>query len=371
MDPEEQDENNYLNVFPSQSQSQFNPQVIPVPLQNQKSSQLPQIQFPNISNQSNQLNPLPQLLQNQNQNNNNLNNINLNPNIFNIKGAGDNNINNINVNNNIINNNTINIPTNININKSNNNNSDNGNGNGNGNDLLENNKTKLENGFSFWYRISDEIIQYQGPKETLDKKIYEKQVKKIHEFDTVEDFWGIFQHLRKPDSCKPGIEFMMFKVPIKPIWEEEDNKKGGKFSIKLRKGYTTIIWEEMIFALIGGILPKEMKEEINGIVVSSKKEFNTLQIWFKTFEERITKDLEQCIRDLLLIQPEVNIEVKQFNKSKKEFNEKKSGGDYYNNKGYNNNYYDDNRYDNYNAYNNYNKDKNFYKKNKHHNYNKK
>ena len=128
---------------------------------------------------------------------------------------------------------------------------------------------KLENKFSFLYRI-DENIRYQSQKQGVMEK--EK-----YEFDTIEDFWSIFQHLRKPDSCIPGIEYFMFKEPIKPLWEDENNKNGGRFSIKLKHGYTTIIWEEMIFALIGGILPKEMKDQINGIVVTSRKEFNTLQ----------------------------------------------------------------------------------------------
>ena len=372
MDTEEQSENKFLNVF--QTQSQFNPDVIHVPLPVQKSSPAPQIQFQDLPNQSNQT---TQLNSNQNNNinlninnfNNNLNNniINNNNNIINENNINNNANNNTNINNNNINNiNNINNNNNININNNinnNNNNNKNNNNNNNNNDTNENNKTKLENRFSFWYRISEDVAQYQGPKQTLDKKIYETQVKKIHEFGTVEDFWGIFQHLRKPDSCKPGIEFMMFKEPIKPMWEDENNKNGGKISIKLRKDFTTIIWEEMIFALIGGILPKEMKDEINGIVVTSRKEFNTLQIWFKTFDERINKDLEQCIRDLLMIPAEVNLEIKQFNKSKKEYNEKKTGG-YYNNKGYNNNYNNDNGYDNYKE------EKNQYKKHKHHNYNK-
>ena len=216
-------------------------------------------------------------------------------------------------------------------------------------------KTKLENKFSFLYRIDDNN-QHQTQKQVMDKEKYEVQVKKIAEFDTIEDFWGIFQHLRKPDSCKPGIEFFMFKEPIKPLWEDENNKNGGRFSIKLKRGYTTIIWEEMIFVLIGGILPKEMKDEINGIVVSSRKDFNTLQIWFKNYDSKIVDDLEQCIRDILVIPSDVILEKKQFNKSssKKEYgnsnnnNNKnnKSGGFYsrgYNN---NNNYYD-NSYGNY------------------------
>ena len=224
---------------------------------------------------------------------------------------------------------------------------------------------KLENKFSFLYRI-DENAQYPAQKTVMEKEKYESQVKKIAEFDTIEEFWGIFQHLRKPDSCRPGIEYFMFKEPIKPMWEDENNKNGGRFSIKLKHGYTTIIWEEMIFALIGGILPKEMKDEINGIVVTSRKEFNTLQIWFKTYEPKIIKDLEQCIRDLLVIPNEVNLDTKPFNKkdygnnnnknNNNNNNNNKSGGFQYNNRGYNNN-------NNYGG--NYYKD---HRKNKNHNH---
>ena len=261
------------------------------------------------------------------------------------------------------------IPNNNNnVNKSQNNFNDNNNNKNKinfKNNNSEQNKTKLENKFSFWYRI-DDIIQYQLQKQALDKKEYEVQVKKIAEFDTVEEFWSIFQHLRKPDSCRAGIEYFMFKEPIKPMWEDENNKNGGRISIKLRKDFTTIIWEEMIFVLIGGILPKEMKEEINGIVVTSRKEYNTLQIWFKTYDDLIIVDLEKCIRDILVIPSEVNLEIKQFNKANnntKDYNNnnnKKSGG-YYNNKGYNN-YYREGEYE----YNN--KEKNDYKKKKHQNH---
>lgn len=300
VEDETQPQSKFFNDF--QTSNQFQPnQPIPQNQNQQINPNMANIQLQEQNIQNNPFQSLPQLNANQNTNLNN----ELNKNKIN---------------------NSINM---INTNTNNNHLSS------------EITKTKLEDKFSFWYRISDDISQYQAPKQALDKKIYETQVKKIHEFDTIEDFWGIFQHLRKPDSCKPGIEFMMFKEPIKPMWEDENNKNGGKISIKLRKDYTTIIWEEMIFALIGGILPQEMKDQINGIVVTSRKEFNTLQIWFKTFEEKICNDLDQCIRDLLVIPKEVNLEIKQFNKK----NEKKSGG-YYNNKSYNN-YYDDG-YEDYN-----------------------
>ena len=103
------------------------------------------------------------------------------------------------------------------------------------------------------------------------------------------------------------------------MWEDEWNKNGGRVSIKLNKGFTTIIWEEMIFALIGNVLPKEMKEQINGVVVSSRKDYNILQIWFKTFDSKISLEIEHCIRDLLQIPSDVSLEIKQFFRPKREF----------------------------------------------------
>jgi translation initiation factor 4E len=96
------------------------------------------------------------------------------------------------------------------------------------------------------------------------------------------------------------------------MWEDEGNKSGGKISIKLKKDYTTIIWEELILALIGGVLPKNIKEEISGIVISVRREFNILQIWFGNFQNNIITDIENCIKELLQIPDGVEIETKQF-----------------------------------------------------------
>ena len=141
----------------------------------------------------------------------------------------------------------------------------------------------------------------------------------------MEQFWAIYQHLKKPDACKPGIDIQLFKDPIKPMWEDENNKQGGKINIKLRKDYTTIIWEEMIFALIGNVLPTGVKENVNGVVVSSRDEYNILQIWFKNCNTTAVADLEQCIRDLLQIPNEVSLIIKPFVRCAKDFAAKGSG----------------------------------------------
>ena len=173
-------------------------------------------------------------------------------------------------------------------------------------------KTKLPHKYTFYFRISEEIIKNQFPKLNIDATEYKSQIKKISTFDTIEDFWAIYQHLKKPDNCNPGIEIQMFKDEIKPMWEDDLNKNGGKLTLNCNKGYTTIIWEEILLGIIGGVLPQEISEDINGIVFISKSKFNTLQIWFKEFNQNYCSELRQCIRDLIQIPKEVTIDIRKF-----------------------------------------------------------
>jgi hypothetical protein len=39
---------------------------------------------------------------------------------------------------------------------------------------------------------------------------------------------------------------MIFRDGIKPMWEDEANSRGGKWSLKLKKGVASHFWEEMV-----------------------------------------------------------------------------------------------------------------------------
>ena len=201
---------------------------------------------------------------------------------------------------------------------------------------------KLSNKYTFWYHINEISAEQE----------YESQIKKLAEFETLEDFWAIFQYLKKPDDCKQALEFQLFKDQIKPMWEDESNKYGGRISLKLRKEFSNLAWEELVFAFIGGYFSKEIKDEINGLVINCKKDFNTLQIWIKSYNTEVTSILEKNIREILSIPNEVALDIKPFNQPQKEYNS------------YNNNY--NQYYNNYNNYKGYNQKKkqnnNYYKK---------
>ena len=112
---------------------------------------------------------------------------------------------------------------------------------------------KLSNKFVFWYHIID----------TSSDQDYKSQIKKLAQFETLEEFWSIFQYLKKPDDFKQPIEIQLFKDGITPMWEDENNKNGGRISLKLRKEYSNLVWEELIFAFIGGYFDKEINKRRN------------------------------------------------------------------------------------------------------------
>ena len=182
---------------------------------------------------------------------------------------------------------------------------------------------KLSNKFVFWYHIID----------NTSEKEYKAQIKKLAQFETLEDFWSIFQYLKKPDDFKQPIELQLFKEGITPMWEDENNKNGGRIALKLRKEYSNLVWEELIFAFIGGYFAKEIKDDINGLVINCKKDFNTLQIWTKSFTDEVTSGIEKNIRDILCIPKEVVLDIKPFSMPSKDYNNYNNN---YNN--YNNNY---------------------------------
>lgn len=47
------------------------------------------------------------------------------------------------------------------------------------------------------------------------------------------------------------MDFHLFKQGIKPVWEDAANRKGGKWILRLKKGLSSRIWENLLLAVIG------------------------------------------------------------------------------------------------------------------------
>lgn len=120
---------------------------------------------------------------------------------------------------------------------------------------------------------------------------YERGLKKIGDFNTVEDFWGFYTHLYRPSDLAIPSDYHLFKQGIKPMWEDEKNRLGGKWTVRLKKGFVDRFWEDLLLALIGNIFD----DDICGVVVSVR-EYDSISIWNSDAQD---KELCDTIRDAL------------------------------------------------------------------------
>jgi translation initiation factor 4E len=76
------------------------------------------------------------------------------------------------------------------------------------------------------------------------------------------------------------------KDNIKPMWEDENNKKGGGFSFKIHNKNVEYVWKRLFYALVGGTITtnKKVYDNITGISLSPKKSFCIIKIWMRNCE---------------------------------------------------------------------------------------
>jgi translation initiation factor 4E len=146
-------------------------------------------------------------------------------------------------------------------------------------------KNTLRHSWVFWFRPP--ISKSNGFVE------YEKTLHPIAEFETVEDFFTVYQHLKRPSTLPLVSDFHIFKKGIRPVWEDDENRKGGKWIVRLKKGVANRYWEELIFAIVGDQFA-EASEEVCGAVLSVRNGEDILSIWTRNDGGRVLKIRYVC-----------------------------------------------------------------------------
>ena len=114
--------------------------------------------------------------------------------------------------------------------------------------------------------------------------------------NTVEDFWSVFNHIERVSMLQSGFDFSFFKKGIKPMWEDDANRRGGKWIVYFDKKHriggnpevsdvsrgcvfrdkddrlvqqVDNFWLDVILSLIGETF-EDTGSIVNGAVVSSR-----------------------------------------------------------------------------------------------------
>lgn len=73
---------------------------------------------------------------------------------------------------------------------------------------------------------------------------------------------------------------MLFREGVKPLWEDEANRAGGKLTFKVRKGGSNQIWEALVLALIGEMLGTA-SADVCGAFMQLRFQDDTFSLWHR------------------------------------------------------------------------------------------
>jgi len=133
--------------------------------------------------------------------------------------------------------------------------------------------------------------------DPFDKNWDESSYIKIGIISSTHD---AFNMLRSIHNYSDKGMFFIMREHIFPEWNNDNNKDGGAFSLKVLKENINTFFEDIVLKLLGETILHESKqylwETINGISISPKKNFCIIKIWIKE-HEKITHDDISLLKD--------------------------------------------------------------------------
>ncbi|KAF2815242.1 eukaryotic translation initiation factor 4E [Mytilinidion resinicola] len=110
-------------------------------------------------------------------------------------------------------------------------------------------------------------------------------LKEVISFDSVEEFWGIYNNITSTSELALKSDYHLFKKGVRPEWEDSQNKHGGKwaFQFKDKKAINIdALWLHVMLAAIGETLEEDGDNEVMGVVVNVRKGFYRIGLWTRT-----------------------------------------------------------------------------------------
>ncbi|TLD21156.1 hypothetical protein PspLS_05353 [Pyricularia sp. CBS 133598] len=152
----------------------------------------------------------------------------------------------------------------------------------------------------FWFRPP--ISKANGYIE------YEKTLHPMAEVGTVEDFFAVYAHLKRPSTLPLVSDYHLFKKDIRPIWEDNENRAGGKWIVRLKKGVADRYWEDLLLAIVGDQF-SDASEEVCGAVLSVRNGEDILSVWVRRDGGKVVK-IRETMKRILGFPPDTKIEWK-------------------------------------------------------------
>ncbi|XP_059054576.1 eukaryotic translation initiation factor 4E type 2 [Achroia grisella] len=166
------------------------------------------------------------------------------------------------------------------------------------------NEHKLE--YSYWMWFSRRPPARELTATTTG---YGQALRMVGRVASVEQWWGLYTHLARPGDLPPLSDLHLFKLGIKPMWEDPANVNGGKWVVRLRKTQTGRAWEDLCMAMLGEQFM--VGAELCGVVLSIRFQEDHLAVWHRTAADAVAAGhVRDALRRILQLPPTVPVEYK-------------------------------------------------------------
>ncbi|KAF2654323.1 eukaryotic translation initiation factor 4E [Lophiostoma macrostomum CBS 122681] len=118
-------------------------------------------------------------------------------------------------------------------------------------------------------------------------------LKEVISFDSVEEFWGIYNNITPTSELALKSDYHLFKKGVRPEWEDVQNKHGGKWAFQFKEKKSINIdalWLHVMLAAIGENLEDEDDNEVMGVVVNVRRGFYRIGLWTRTVGKALPGD---------------------------------------------------------------------------------
>lgn len=162
-----------------------------------------------------------------------------------------------------------------------------------------------------WPLKSAWVVHYRPP--TGKNNDYEKSIKPLCKINTAQDFWQVYSHLKRPSALPAVSDYHIFKDGIRPVWEDDANKSGGKWIVRVKKGVADRYWEELLLALVGDQFT-DASDEVCGAVVSVRQGEDVFSIWTRNDGGKNVK-IRETIKRVLSLPADTNLQWRSHDES--------------------------------------------------------
>ena len=126
-----------------------------------------------------------------------------------------------------------------------------------------------------------------------DTQWNKQSYKSIYTIKNLYDLHGLHEILQKI-HLQNGMYFLM-REDVFPTWEDPDNREGCCISYKIPGQILKEQWSYIVDRIVSEDIVKDKSQwnQVNGVSIAPKKEFNIVKIWLRNMTDNYTNILKE------------------------------------------------------------------------------